>query len=152
MTIVPISYAYPLYIKKEDAREVVKRQRMVAGFVLICITIVMAIMQFLVAPKLLNFYNSINTKPPLLTQISPYLMLVIGTLAIIAALYFLLSKPDYSTVDSVVSKYKEGEMIKTRELMDNKFEWLVLGVFAIMIIYLVTTLILPIYSLTSNFN
>jgi len=150
MVVIPIPYAYPLYIKKEDAREVVKWQRRAAAFVLIGITIVMAIMQFFVAPKLLNLYNSLNTQPPFLTQISSSLMLIIGALAVIGALYFLLSKPDYSKLDTVISKYKEGEMIKTKELMDKRFVWLVLGVLAIMVIYLVATIILPIYSLTSQ--
>lgn len=150
MIVIPIPM-YPLYIKKEDARDVVKWQRKMAAFVLIGITIVMGIMQYFVSPKLLNLYNSLNTNPPALTQSSLYIMIALGTLAILSALYLLFSQPNYAKVDAVANKYKDGEMIKTKELVDGKFQWLVLGVLSVMVVYLVFTIILPIYSLTSQY-
>lgn len=148
--LIPIP-GYPLYIKKEDARDTVKWQRRMGASVLIGATVVMWTMQYFVSPELLNLYYSLNTTPPVLIRFAQHITLVFTALSITGASYLLFHQPDYRRVDTIVKKYKDGEMIKTRELVDSKLLWLFLTVLAIMTAYLVLTIILPIYSLTSQY-
>jgi hypothetical protein len=142
---------FPLYLKKEDVRDIVIWQRKTASFFLTAISLVVSIFQFSLSPKLLSLYSSLNINPPEIVQSSSSIMLMIVSLCFVAILYLLFSKPDYTKVDAVAKKYKNGAMIRTNKLEDGKFQWLMLGATAIMVIYLIFTTILPIYNLTSQY-
>lgn len=152
MIIIPIPIFYSPYIKKEDVRDIPNMQRKASAFILIGLTAVIGIMQIFVVPKLTNLYNSFNTPVPFLTQSSPFITGIIAIGALIAAVYLLSTKPDYSKVDAIASKYKDGEMIKTRGLMDNKMQWIPMILLFLGVGYLVLSIILPIYSLTNQYK
>jgi len=144
-------FFYPFYIKKEDAKDVINWQRKIIALVLIAMGAVIWVMRMFVYPKLSLLYIDLNTNLPVLTQSFPTLSLVIMIGIFIIALYLLFSKPDYSKANMIVKKYKSGEMIKTKELIDNKVQFLVIGVVILLVIYLFTSLISPIYSLTNQY-
>ncbi len=150
MVFVPIPFFYSIYTKKEDARDVPNIQRKMSAFVLIGTTVVLSIIQFFVQPKLFDLYSSLKTPLPLFTQLSPYVSGALAIIALIAAVYLLSAKPDYSKVDAVANKYKDGEMIKTRELADYRYQWIPIIVVFIAVGYMVLSIILPIYSLTAS--
>ena len=148
MTIIPFPY-YP-YIKKEDARDLVKSQRMMMPAVLCMGIIVIGIMQFFVTPKLLNLYKELNEQVPLITQLSPYILGLIVSVFTIISIYFLATPPNYERLEKVLSKYKDGEMIKRSEIVEVKYEALVLILLGLMVAYLVISTIVPIYNLTAK--
>jgi hypothetical protein len=150
MIIIPM-VMFPIYIKKEDARDVVMWQRKGVAFVLVAVTLVMAIIQFIVSPKLLDFYSSLNMNPPAIVESSFNIMLALISILSISALYLLFSVPDYARIDAAARRYKHGEMIKTKELVDNKYQWLILGSLVLMVAYLLYTTILPIYNLIGQY-
>lgn len=152
MIIVPIPIFFQPYTKKEDVRDIPNWQRKGSALVLIGLTVVIGIMHLFVVPRLTNLYNNLNTPTLLLTQSSTYITGIIAIGALIAAVYLLTTKPDYSKVDVVASKYKDGEMIKTKELMDNKLQWIPMILVFLGVGYLVLSIILPIYSLTSQYK
>jgi hypothetical protein len=152
MVIIPIPFFVNPYTKKEDVRDVVNGQRKASALVLFALAIVLGLMQLLVAPRLFDLYNDLGTPLPLLAQTSPTLTWALITIAVLSALYFILSKPDYSKVELIASKYKAGEMIKTRELVDKRYEWAILSFMVIGIGYLAISIIVPISSLTTQYQ
>lgn len=147
MVIVPFFWTY--YLKKEDARAVAKWQRIMAATLLICSAIVIGIMQLFVVPKFISLYEELNYQVPATAQMSFMLTIVVVIISLSLACYFLLSKPNYSRVDAILSKYKDGEMVKTTELMDKKY-FLFLLFPLVVILYSIFAIILPIYNLTSQ--
>lgn len=142
---------YPFYIKKEDVRDVTIWQRKHMAIVLISMAVVMGMMQYIVFPKMLSLYTDLGAAPEKYVQFSPqittgFIIFVVGMVV-----YLLGTQPDFSRVDAIAKKYKSGEMIKTRELVDTKLEWLGIGVLVGTFAYTLLTMILPIYSLTSQF-
>jgi hypothetical protein len=103
-----------------------------------------------VAPKIMSLYSTFETPVPVLTQSSPYITGFIAIVSIIIATYLLSTKPNYTKVDAAASQYKADEMIKTRELMDKKLEWYPMIFMILGVTYLVLSIILPIYTLTSQ--
>jgi uncharacterized membrane protein (DUF485 family) len=136
------------YIKKEDARAFVNLQRKSTAFILMGTVAIMAILQILVGSRIDTLYIDLRLSVPWLTKLSPYITTSIGTLAVVGALYLLISKPDHTKLDLVLQKYKDGEMIRTGELVDRKTQWLLFGVIVFIIVYIVLVTVIPIYSLT----
>lgn len=140
---------YPLYIKKEDARHIANWQRKATAFVLIGVAVVMGIMQWIASPKLLSMYADLKLNPPLtLSLFQP--MPIVAVISLIVALGLLFSHPNYKKIDDITSKYKDGEMIRSNEVLNNQYIWLVLGVMVLVVVYLALTIILPIFNLTNS--
>lgn len=150
--VVPIFYFYPYYIKKEDARDLVKKQRKMIPFVLLAALIVIGIMQFFVAPKALDLYKQLNEPVPLITQLSPYIIGAIVAVFILISIYFLATPPNYERLEKVLSKYKDGEMIKTSEIVDFRYLVLIMFLLGIAMAFIVISTIVPIYNLTAKYQ
>lgn len=136
------------YIKKENAREVATSQRRLWVIELAALALVMFIMQVLVVPKMTSLYESFGAEMPLATRYSPQIGWALIGLAFAGIVYILTSPPNYSKIDEITSKYKDGEMIKTSELIQFNPEPLLLVVLGIYVGLIVISVIMPIYSIT----
>lgn len=143
--------SYSGYIKKEDVRDIPEMERKTSAFMLISLSIVIGMMQIFVVPKFTNLYSELNIPTPPLTQSSSLVTGIIAILTLIVGLYLISTKPDYSKVDAVANKYQAGEMIKTRELIDNRFVSITLILLGLAVGYLVFSIISPIYSLVNQY-
>lgn len=137
--MVFIGGGYPWYVKKEDARDVVDNQRKMVGIVYFSLATVNLIMEKLVVPKLSE-----------VMQVEQKTNLWISIILFCAGMLVFTRSPDYSKTDTVAKKYGKGEMINTRLLMDWRYEWIGILAALLMVLYLVYTVIFPIYTLTST--
>lgn len=152
MVIVPLPFFYPYYIKKEDAKDILRRQRKMVAFLLFLGLVLIGIMQFFAAPKLLKLYKDLNEPVHLITQLSPYIIGAIVAVFSIISVYFLATPPNYERLDRVLNKYKEGEMIKTTEIIEIKYVILILILLGLVIGFIVLSSVVPIYNLTGKFQ
>lgn len=143
-------FLYPYYIKKEDAKNVWRNKRIVRGLLLLSFAVVAAIMRFFVVPNLFSLYSEINEPIPSISQITSYVLIIAPIILVPLALYFFFIKPDYSKLDQILSKYKEGEMIKTSELVKIWDEFLILIFGFVVVGFVILGLVLPIYDLTAK--
>lgn len=150
--IILIPYVYPYYIKKEDARDIVKTQRKMIPFILIVSLIVIGIMQFFVAPKVLDLYKQLNEPIPLITQLSSYIIGGIVVVFTLISVYFLATPPNYERLEKILGKYKDGEMIKTGEIVDFKYVVLIMILLGVMVAFMVFSIVTPIYNLTAKYQ
>ena len=104
--IILIPFLFP-YVKKEDAHDVLNAQRRAAGIILLSMSLVIFVMQSLVLPKVTILYTEFNKPLPQISQNAPIIFnfLIIGFVT--CGLYLLLSKADYSKIDSLTRKYKK---------------------------------------------
>lgn len=137
--MVFIGSGYRWYTKKEDVREVIDNQRKMTGIVYFSLAIVNLIMEKFIVPKLSD-----------LMQIEPKSNLWISIILLCAGVLVFTREPNYSRVDAVAKKYGKGEMIKTRLLMDWRYEWIGVLAAGLVVGYLIYTIILPIYNITNS--
>ena len=130
---------FPWYVKKEDARDVLINQRKMTGIVVLALAIVNYVMEKMVVPRMSE-----------LVELVPRSNLWVSILLLVVSLIIFFQEPDFSKVDNIVKKYAKGEMIKTRLLIDWRYEWSGIISAIIMVIYLVITIILPIYNITNS--
>jgi len=141
---------YPSYIKKEDAKDLIKIQRRYISFTLIGMAIVLGVIQFFVSPKLLAMYTDFNLPIPLVTQMSSSVTLIAIIVLFVISTILLTQEPDYSELNEKLMKYKEGEMILSRKIIDTKKELIWLLPIVLVVGWIVVSIILPIYNLTST--
>jgi len=130
---------FPWYVKKEDARDVLINQRKMTGIVVLALAIVNYVMEKMVVPRMSE-----------LVELVPRSNLWVSILLLVVSLIIFFQEPDFSKVDNIAKKYAKGEMIKTRLLIDWRYEWSGIISAIIMVIYLVITIILPIYNITNS--
>lgn len=150
MMVVPVPNFYLSYVKKEDARDILKRQRIGAAVVLIYTAIVLALMEFFVIPALFNVYLSLNQDYPWLILSAPYITAILVAGALISAIYLLLTKPNFAQIDAKARQYKDGEMIKASEFVDQRYQWFPLLFLFLAAVYIAVSIILPVSNLTAR--
>lgn len=152
MAISPVfvAFPYPYYIKKEDAKDLIKLQKRLVAFILMAMAIVLGIMQFLVSPRLLALYVDSKIAVPSIVQISSTVTYGIIIIFIIISTFLLTKEPNYGKLDEKLKKYKEGEMIRSNEIVDIKKELAWLIPIFLAIAWIVYSIILPIYNLTNT--
>jgi hypothetical protein len=128
MVNLPFLIVYRQKIKKEDVRKYINWDRKDLAFRLIFIQIVIVIWQLNAHPIVLKVYYLSRIYPPVVVMYSLYIAFALAIFAMLVALYFLFTKPDYKRVDAIASKYKAGEMIKASEIRDNKYNWLMMTI------------------------
>lgn len=144
------AFPYPFYIKKEDAKDVIIIQKRLVAFILISMAIVVGVIQFIVSPKLLSLYTESKISIPFIVQISSYVAYGIMILFIVAATTQLTKELDYDELGEKLKKYKDGEMIKSTEIVNINKELIWLVPIFLAIAWLVCSIILPIYNLTNT--
>lgn len=126
----------PYYVKKEDARDIVKQQVRMSGFVMLALGIVSLVLDKVVVPKM----NEIFPVNDVLLNWIPLALFGWG-------IVLLKMDPGFERVDLITKKYAKGEMIRTQTIIDWKYSiGTMLIVFAV-VAYWVITLVLPIYNL-----
>ncbi len=149
--MIIFSYLFYPYVKKEDAKDFLKNQRKFIAIILFAVVAVATIIKFFVSPKLLSLYKDFNEPLPLITQVSSYVVLIIITVCSIVSVYLLSTPPNYERLDKVLAKYKDGEMIRTREILEYKYGMIMFVLLGLIIGYLVLSNVVPIYNLTNKF-
>ena len=143
---------YPYYIKKEDAKDILKGQKRQMSIVVFGLGMVVELMAYIVMPKLTNLYVDMGVEIPVITQMltkySAYFTVVMGLLAI------YLSSPNFldREFEDKLTGYKVGEQIKTSELLNKSLTPVMMVLIGLCIGFLVVAIILPIYNLTAAIN
>ena len=152
MAISPVfvAFPYPYYIKKEDAKDIIKLQKRLVAFVLMAMAFVLGIIQFMVSPRLLTLYMDSKITVPFIVQISSTVTYGIIIMCVVASTFLLTKEPNYGELDEQLKKYKKGEMIRSNEVVDIKKELVWLIPIFLAVAWLVYSIILPIYNLTNT--
>ena len=133
------------YVKKEDASRVLKYQRLYPSIIATGLLVILVVMEMWVMPKLLELYATINIEMPFYS--TPYLRW-----GVMGAIILLLVKQPISEENDLkgkLKKYKDGEMILIADLIDKKREWFALLMVALAMIWLIVSIVLPIYQATA---
>lgn len=142
---------YPPYVKKEDVKEFIKGKRKAVAFMMLLLVMVVGSIQFVISPKILDLYKELNVPVPLITQLNPFIITSMIIIYIALSIRLLFTQPNYEKIDKILSKYKDGEMIKTREVMNFKYEVFAFIILVISVVYLIVSTITPIYNLTNKY-
>lgn len=151
MLFNPVPYVLGFYTKKEDARKLLNNSRKTIGIVFIATAALLGLMRLLVIPRLLELFSNLKIPAPYVTQLSPVVIDISIAILLIISLYVFFSQPNYSRVDTIANKYKDGEMIKTDELVDVRYFWISYLAVFIFVGFIVISIILPIYNLSNQF-
>lgn len=128
------------YIKKEDVKDVVKSQRIGVGIIWLSLAVVNFVMEMLVLPKLSDIVDTVIAS-----------RMWVSVLFLCGSLVMFYQEPDYTRVDKISKRFQKNEMIKTRLLIDWRYEVVGISSALFMVIYLIYTIILPIYNVTNQF-
>ena len=134
------------YIKKEDAKNLGKAQRINSYIVIGAMAIVSVMMQFIIIPKLIEIAGVTGFPFPVYSQ---YYFPIAMSLLILMSISIIQSS-DYLEDDlkQKLQKYKKGEMILLKKLWNKNYEYKVMGMMFVMIVYLTVSIIMPIYKIT----
>jgi hypothetical protein len=133
------------YIKKEDAKDFLKRQTIMGKILAVALTIVFGLMEYMIAPRLLSLYTDLSY------QLPGYADSRIRYIVYAAAIFLLFSLRSESdqAIEDKLRRYKAGEMILVSKLTDYRYLYLAFAVLLVSMGYIIVSLILPIYNLTS---
>lgn len=135
------------YIKKEDAKNLARTQRINSYIVLGANFITLALFNFLIIPKLLGLFETAKQVVPLYVKYHMHISALVLALSIL-----LVSDSSYLEEDlnKKLRKYKKGEMIMMNKLWNKKYQWRVMAGLGLVMLYLVFVVIAPIYQITSG--
>jgi len=137
--------AYVGYVKKEDAKELLKRRGIMSWVFVLALAIVFGILHFTVAPRM--FELSIEFGLPLPAYADPTIRMVVFAVVTVALLV-LRPEPD-SVLEEKLRHYKAGEMILINKLVNYRYEMTLFGLMLAAVLYIILSIVLPIYSMTS---
>ena len=134
------------YKLKEDAKNLGKAQRINSYIVIGAMAIVSVMMQFIIIPKLIEIAGVTGFPLPVYSQ---YYFPIAMSLLILMSISIIQSS-DYLEDDlkQKLQKYKKGEMILLKKLWNKNYEYKVMGMMFVMIVYLTVSIIMPIYKIT----
>lgn len=141
-----VSSTYLSYVKKEDAKEIIKKRQVIGWVFGLCFVVLFSTLEIYLYPKLINLASEAKYQMPIYFQST--VRYLVYSVAIILS---LVIKPESEAdIDSKLRSYKSGEMILMSKLVDRKYEYgLILLLFAV-IAYIIFVTILPIYDITSQ--
>lgn len=139
----PLSYFG--YIKKEDAKELLKRRNTVSWIFAGALTLIFGILEFMVTPRLTTMYQEFGLELP--AYANPTMRAVVFVVVIFAILA-LRPEPE-SVLEEKLRAYKQGEMIMISKLVDYKYELLLFMLLLIAMGFIIISVILPVYNLTA---
>lgn len=132
------------YIKKEDASFVLRYRKYNAIIMSTAILLIYLILHFFVDPEIKTLYQEFGYKQPFYLRGSGWVTFIS------ICLIFLVTSQDRAEAELAqkLKKYKKGEMILISKLIDYSTEWKIIGIAFLAIGLIVTSVILPIYSIT----
>lgn len=134
------------YVKKEDAKELLKRRGIMSWVFSLAVAIVFGVLHFAVAPRMAVLSAEMGLALPLYAD--PTVRLVVLVVTIIA-LFSVKPEPE-SVLDEKLSHYKAGEMILMSKLVNYRHEMTLFAIMLSSVIYIILSVVLPIYSLTAS--
>ncbi|MBI5019159.1 hypothetical protein HZB58_02720 [Candidatus Gottesmanbacteria bacterium] len=134
------------YVKKEDAKELLKRRGIMSWVFALAVAIVFGVLHFAVAPRMAELSVEMGVALPLYADPTVRLIVLIVT---IIALFSVKPEPE-SVLDEKLSHYKSGEMILMSKLMNYRHEMMLFAIMLSSIIYIILSVVLPVYSLTAS--
>ncbi len=143
-----LSSQYSRYIKKSDAEFFVKQQYRLIAIMLLFIVIAFGLIYFTVFSKMMTMYEDLGQLQPLVVRQFPYGFTIFSLTAVLASLRFFTKEVDVKELNKKLSKYKQNEMILSNEVLDMKNAILVIGATMLFVLYVVFSIIYPIYSIT----
>lgn len=140
------SYSGSSYVKKEDAKMILKNHRLMGYIMGTAFFVMYGVVEIFLMNNLRDLYQSLSYKLPFYSQTSfRYVMygLVVG-------LCFLIRPESEEYIDERLRQYKDGEMILVSKLIDRTYEYKMMAVAFVGALYLVFSVILPITQLTNT--
>ncbi|MBP9781250.1 hypothetical protein KBC89_01195 [Candidatus Woesebacteria bacterium] len=143
-----LSSQYSRYIKKSDAGYFVKQQYRLIAIMLLFIVIAFGFIYFTVFSKMMTMYEDLGQLQPFLVRQFPYGFTIFSLTAVLTSLRFFTKEVDIKELNKKLSKYKQNEMILSNEVLDMKNALLVIGATMLFVLYIVFSIISPIYNIT----
>jgi|GEM_PF-3809746 len=134
------------YIKKEDAKDFLKRQTIMGKVLAVALTIVFGLMEYMIAPRQLTLYADFNYQLP--AYADSRIRYIVYAVAIIAL--FALKPESDQVIEDKLRRYKAGEMILVNKLTDYRYVYSAFAVLLASMGYIIVSLMIPIYNLTST--
>ncbi len=115
--VIPI--LYPVYTKKEDARDFAKSRRRILSFVTLAGAAPSLFFALFLFPILADsqYLESFDFS---MLSFPSYFFIVYAFIGLGIGIYYLTSEPDYKTLDEKLKQFKEGEMILTNKLQNQQ--------------------------------
>lgn len=136
---------YVGYVKKEDAKELLKRRGIMSWVFVLALAIVFGILHFTVAPRM--FELSVEFGLPLPAYANPTVRMIV--FAVIAMVLLAIRPEPDSVIEEKLRHYKAGEMILMSKLVNYRYEMTLFGLMLAGVLYIILSIVLPIYSMTS---
>lgn len=148
--MIPIQ-SYPQYVKRADLDSFLQKytKRARVGFIVVIVAglFFQAVMGFLIMPKMLGLYSTINQPPP---SYAVPLLLISVALGLVFLTVAVMSNPlDTGKVEKV-RQDKEEMVTINGSLVSTKLAFLFWGYIAVFVLVIILTMILPIAALTSS--
>lgn len=148
--LIPVQ-SFPQYVKKVDVdtylNNQAKRGKVGSIVVVVASIVLQAVMGFLVMPRMLGLYKTMNQTSPAHTQ--PLLLgsVILGLILLVVA---AVSNPLDEGKVQKIKQSNEDLITINSHLMNSKLLWLFGGYALISVLALIVAIILPIYALTSS--
>lgn len=141
---------YRYLVKREDVYSRLLFNQRLKGAIAILIGILFMMVAMVVAPSLLNIYTELNVAPPLITEYSIFVSLVLAVLTSIFGIQYILKNPEIDKINKKLEQFKAHEMININRFNDRTYDLQIMAILACMVVFLFLSLLLPIYNLTIN--
>lgn len=135
---------YMGYVKKEDAKELLARQPMMGRIFAGALAIVFVLMNVLIGPKISALASEFSYTLPWYAD--PTVRAIVFVAAVLVL--FLVQPQSETELEAKLRKYKPGEMILMSKLTDQRYVYTVFGIMLASVLYIVLSIVLPIYSIT----
>lgn len=145
---------YMPYIKKSDAKKYLQKTHKYIGVLFASIGATIAVVYYLVAPNIHNIFQDLAVDNPTTLIQSKYSAYVAAGTAFLISAYYMLTKPDLDYVEKILKKYKNNDMILTKELVNTNQTWILVTiaiVLTLLFVYAIYSPVASIYSVTETF-
>ena len=134
------------YVKKEDAKDILRKQRIMGKVLAVALSIVFFIMQTMVGPRLMSLYAEFgHTLPWYANTVSRAVVFILGVLTLL-----LVQPQTEADIDQKLRQYKPGEMILMSKLQDTRYIYTSFSILLVSMLYIILSIVLPIYDITTK--
>jgi type II secretory pathway component PulF len=142
---------YSEIVSREEAREILKKHNIHIGALFAAMSISFGLVFYTVVPKMVSMYNDFGIgQPKTMAITSQYFPFLIAIFMVLAFYFFVPSNSD-EKLNKKISKLELNGEIKIENLSQNVWQPVVMILLGVMMGLLMTSVIMPIYNLTSSF-
>lgn len=147
----PSQFLYPIFVKKNEAKVIIKRQKFFLGSTCLALAIVQTVILYVVLPKMNALFVDSGIQKSVLTSfVQTFFPYFIGGL-ILFSVYIVLSNKFDNIYEEKLKNFKDDENILVADLLRTNLDWIVLILMLVSVGLLIATVVMPIYNLTNNF-